>query len=237
MSNMFALDFGLVPEAHVADAWNVVTQWGLEQIGDFGAFWFQMAVASGYYANYYPTPSSDDGSDMVTALAKCDQYSWCSGLRDDNLTMTRESWHDGTYSHGWGTSALVGVSWGIAGIHVTEPGWAAFIVKPKLGPLQTITIRTPTIRGYINVTATPLALDVAVPCNARATLCAPRSASDGGALTAATHALLLNGEEVDAPLESGGHLCLPAEVGCGAAGAEWRLRAVPHRRAGGVRGA
>jgi hypothetical protein len=57
----------------------------------------------------------------------------CSGLRDDNLTMTRESWHDGTYSHGWGSSAIVGVSWGLMGVHELTAGWATFLVKPKLG--------------------------------------------------------------------------------------------------------
>ena len=60
-----------------------------------GAFWYQMALASGYYAPFYDTP--DDGTALYTALTKCDHYSWCSGIRDDNLTMTRESWHDGTY--------------------------------------------------------------------------------------------------------------------------------------------
>lgn len=62
-----------------------------------------------------PTLQPDDGSAIVHALAKCDHYSWCAGLLADNLTMTRESWHDGTYSHGWGSSAVVGVSWGVLG--------------------------------------------------------------------------------------------------------------------------
>ena len=47
--------------------------------------------------------------------------------------MTRESWHDGTYSHGWGSSAIVGVSWGLMGVHELTAGWATFLVKPKLG--------------------------------------------------------------------------------------------------------
>ena len=29
--------------------------------------------------------------------------------------MTRESWHDGTYSHEWGASPLAGVAWGLLG--------------------------------------------------------------------------------------------------------------------------
>merc|ERR1719272_2107695 len=94
----------------------------MEQIGDYGAFWYQLALGGGYYAAPYETP--DDGSAIYHALTKCDEDSWCSGLLEDNLTMTRESWHDGTYSHEWGTSAISGVVWGLMGIHQTAPGFA-----------------------------------------------------------------------------------------------------------------
>ena len=224
MSNMFSLCFGLVPAANIDSVWSTVTSWGLEQMGDYGAFWYQMAVASSYYGGYYDTP--DDGSAMVVALTKCDVYSWCSGLRDDNLTMTRESWHDGTYSHGWGSSAIVGVSWGIAGVHQTAPAFATFLVKPKLGSLTYANLTMPTIRGFITVSATPGAVNVSVPCNSRATLCVPRSAADAGLFTPRTHALLLDGDEAPA-VASGRHLCLAAAVGCGAAGAPRALVAVP----------
>merc|ERR1712080_310389 len=138
MSNMFSLCFGMVPKQNVASVWGTVKDWGLEKIGDYGAFWYQASISSSYHAPFYDTP--DDGSAIYTALTKCDEYSWCSGLRDDNLTMTRESWHAGTYSHGWGSSAVVGVVWGLMGVHQTEPGFAAFTVKPKLGGLTHATI-------------------------------------------------------------------------------------------------
>ena len=118
------LCFGMVPEAHMEDAWKVVADWGIEQMGDYGAFWYQMALASGYYAPHDNTP--DDGSAIYTALTKCDADSWCSELAQDNETMTRESWHAGTYSHEWGTSAIVGVVWGLMGVHQTSPGFRTF---------------------------------------------------------------------------------------------------------------
>jgi hypothetical protein len=91
MTAIFSLCFGMVPEANVASVWKTVADWGLEEIGDYGAFWYLMAVSGGgYYSQQYDTP--DDGTAMLTALTKCDRYSWCAGLRDDNLTMTRESW-------------------------------------------------------------------------------------------------------------------------------------------------
>lgn len=61
--------------------------------------------------------------------------------------MTRESWHSGTYSHEWGTSAIVGVVWGIMGVHQTSPAWGSWTMKPKLGGLTTATITVPTITG------------------------------------------------------------------------------------------
>ena len=82
MSHMFTLCFGMVPEANVASNWKSVTDWGLEQIGDYGAFWYMMAVAGGYYADatgHGNAPYAlDDGTAIYTALTKCDEDSWCA---------------------------------------------------------------------------------------------------------------------------------------------------------------
>jgi hypothetical protein len=61
-------------------------------------FRFQHALASGYYSGNAPYDAPDDGTAILTALTKCDEYSWCSGLLKDNLTMTREAWHAGASS-------------------------------------------------------------------------------------------------------------------------------------------
>jgi len=222
MSNMFTLCFGMVPEANVERAWNVVADWGLEKIGDYGSFWYFHALAGGYYAPGYETPG--DGSAVLTALTKCDRYSWCSGLRDDNLTMTRESWHQGTYSHQWGTSPIVGVVWGIMGVHVTSPGWATFTVKPKLGSLKDAAVKVPTLRGFIDVVAKPGVVEVGVPCNTAATLCLPRSAQDTTLLRVANTKLMLDDVEVKA-VEQGEHLCVAQPVSCGRDGAKRRITA------------
>jgi hypothetical protein len=142
--------------------------------------------------------------------------------------MTRESWHDGTYSHEWGTSAIVGTTIGIMGVHQTSPGFATFAVKPKLGSLAHATITVPTVRGPINVTAAPGVVDANIPCNAKATLCLPKAAADKGVLrTPQSHVLLLDGAEVTSSLTAGGHLCVMQPVGCGAAGGARQLRARP----------
>jgi hypothetical protein len=110
------------------------------------------------------------------------------------------------------------------GVHVTAPGWASFTVKPKLGGLKDAALTVPTIRGYINIKATPGAVAVGVPCNTAAVLCLPRSASDSGLYATATHRLLLDGDEV-AAVDAGGHLCCAEALGCGAGGAPRRLSA------------
>lgn len=80
------------------------------------------------------------------------------------------------------------------------------------------------VLGYINVTATPGSVDVAVPCNSRAMLCAPRAAADPEPFAPESYALLLDGKEVLGAQLQGGHLCLPEPVGCGAAGLARQLR-------------
>lgn len=80
------------------------------------------------------------------------------------------------------------------------------------------------VLGYINVTATPGAVDVAVPCNSRALLCAPRAAADPEPFSPQAYALLLDGVEAPGARLDGGHLCLAEPVGCGAAGAARQLR-------------
>ena len=146
--------------------------------------------------------------------------------------MTRESWHSGTYSHEWGTSAIVGVAWGIMGVHQTSPGWGNFTMKPKLGGLTHATIKVPTLTGYITATATPTTLEVEVPCNSAAQLCLPRSTEDTAkrALLGALEAPLSMNLQLDggavASFVEGGHVCTSEPVGCGAGGAARVLTAL-----------
>ena len=130
----------------------------------------------------------------------------------------------GTYSHQWGTSPIVGVVQGLMGLHQTAPGWATFTVKPKLGDLEHGSITVPTLRGYINVTAKPGAVEVGVPCNTMATLCLPRSAQDRVLYTPQSHQLVLDGTAVPA-VASGGHLCASDPFSCGSGGNVRRLTA------------
>jgi alpha-L-rhamnosidase len=170
---------------------------------------------------------------MLYALTKCDEDSWCSGLRDDNLTMTRESWHDGTYSHQWGTAAVAGAVWGLLGVHQTAPAFATVTITPKIGNLTSISGKVPSMRGFITVSVPKSgAVDVKIPCGVAATLCLPRSTRDpvGAGYATATHRLVLDGEEVKAVDATSGHLCAAETVSCKAMGAMRSLRAVERER-------
>jgi hypothetical protein len=210
MTNMFMLLFGLVPKEHAHSAWETVTSWGLEQMGDYGAFMYLGAIGGSYYGAQYYDPQ-DNGEAVLTALTKCDQYSWCSEFRD-NVTMTRESWHDGTFSHPWGTGAIAGTVWGVAGVHQTSPGFETFTVMPQIHNLSSIDVKVPTLRGHIQVSAKPSALSVSVPCNTLATLCLPLSSAPE-----VVDGLLLDGAEVQSR-RIGNAWCVQNAVSCGAGG-------------------
>ena len=45
MTNMFTLCFGMVPEQYIPSVWGTVANWGLEKIGDYGAFWCHLRAA------------------------------------------------------------------------------------------------------------------------------------------------------------------------------------------------
>jgi len=190
-------------------------------MGQYGAFVYLSALSGSYYAPLHAVP--DDGSAVITALAKCDHDSWCSEIMQDNATMTRESWHDGTYSHPWGSGAIVGFVWGILGVHQTSPGYASFIIRPKLGSLQYAELTVPTLRGHITIKAQPGALDVNIPCNTLATICLPRSSRDTLASNFSTR-LFLDGVGI-ASIHSAGNICTASPVSCGADGVVRKLRA------------
>ena len=130
-TNYFTMFLGLVPTAWVPNVWRELAKWGLVQIGDFGSF---------VYLNALSMYAGDDGSAMLTALTKCDAWSWCYEIKTLNASMTRESL-DGvrangqTMSHSWGTGALSGIIHGIVGVQQTAPAWRTFIVKPLLASL------------------------------------------------------------------------------------------------------
>jgi hypothetical protein len=97
-TNYFTASLGIVPEQWFSNVWEELAKWGLVQIGDFG---------SHFYMNALSMHAGDDGTAMLTALTKCDDWSWCAEIEKFNATMTRESLdstraNGQTLSHPWG---------------------------------------------------------------------------------------------------------------------------------------
>ena len=201
-------------EAAVAAAWARAAAGGLEGYGSYGGFMYLCGLAAA------GPGQGDDGTALLAALTKCDDFSWCGEMARMGATMTRESWTDptATYSHGWGTGPLLGIAAGLMGLRAVAPAWAAFLVAPRLGGMANASLRIPTLRGPIAVAANGSATVLAAPCGTRALLCLAPAPLPPGGLPAL--ALALDGEDVTARalLFPPWHACVQ-DVGCGAAGA------------------
>ena len=208
----WALLNGIVPDSAIETAWTILAEHGAEGFGDYGVFVYLSAL------NMH---AGDDGTAMVDALAKCDAMSWCAMIEKSNATMTRETWNSGTYSHAWGSGAITGAAGGILGVVQTEPAFASFTVKPRIGSMAFASGRVPTLMGYVEVAANRTHTEVAVPCNTAAKVCVLHREPSAEAAEART--VLLDGVAVLPHGKHGVevdrlHVCV-AGVGCGAAGA------------------
>ena len=77
-TNYFTAYHGLVPEVWAANVWKELADFGLVSIGDYGSF---------MYLNALSMHVGDDGTAMLTALTKCDAWSWCREITEFNATM------------------------------------------------------------------------------------------------------------------------------------------------------
>ena len=135
----------------------------------------------------------------------------------------------GTYSHGWGTGAIVGVAGGLMGITQTAPAFANFTVAPRIATIDKAVVRVPTLRGAISVEANKTHTIVGVPCGASARVCVPHHLNPSDGNSVAAKVLVLDGEEIERGRAvvhpAGRHLCVDG-VGCGANGANRTLTLV-----------
>ncbi len=208
------LFLGLVPMEARATVWESIAAHGLENIGAYGAFLFLNALSR------YPE-LGDNGTAIHRALTKCDETSWCAEWELYNATITMEAFPvdvvgGSSFSHLWGASAIGGIVHGLLGIHQTSPGYQTFEVKPRLGDLSHATVKIPTLYGFINVTASPNQLAVALPCNSIAKACVLSPAASATTRDRIQLRLTVDSEEVE-PVYEGMHVCA-LSLGCGAGG-------------------
>lgn len=81
MTNMFFLTFNQIDasdQAAIDAAWKTTTDWGIENIGDYGAFWYMSAVAGSYYTGTVSTYLRPYVLSLLTFLTYSSRHSFPS---------------------------------------------------------------------------------------------------------------------------------------------------------------
>ncbi|MEP6750668.1 MAG: alpha-L-rhamnosidase C-terminal domain-containing protein [Bacteroidota bacterium] len=142
-ANMFALAFGLVPPDEVEKVCTFIKSRGMA-CSVYGAQFLLDAL--------YDAGQQDYALDLLTRTA---QRSWYNMIRIGS-TITMEAW-DKLYkpnldlNHAWGAAPANLIVRKLMGVFPLTPGWETFQIKPQLGKLASVYLKTSTIKGTITV--------------------------------------------------------------------------------------
>lgn len=142
-ANMFALAFGLVPEKDLRNVVNFIKSRKMA-CSVYGAQFLMDAL--------YEAGESQYALDLLASTA---QRSWYNMIRAGS-TITLEAW-DKVYkpnldwNHAWGAVPANIIVRKLMGIEPVTPGFETFQIKPQLGGLTQVRLKTPTIKGTISV--------------------------------------------------------------------------------------
>jgi hypothetical protein len=170
-ANMFALAFGLVPDAYRPTVINYIKSKGM---------------ACGVYASYYLLEALFDAGEAQYALdllvSRSDR-SWYNMLHV-GATMTTEAWDNkykknNGWSHAWSSSPAHIIPCKLMGIEPLEPGFGKIRIKPQPATLRKASVQMPTIRGDVcvsfdNQPDVRFAMEVEIPANTIAEVWLPK---------------------------------------------------------------
>ena len=168
-ANMFALAFGLVPEAHVAQVLRFIHSRGMV-CSVYGA---QFLLSALYEAN--------DQLYALQLLRSQGKRSWFNML-NEGATMTMEAWGQDykpnqDWNHAWGTAPANYLVRNFMGIQPLTAGFADLRIKPEPGDVRSASIRYQTIRGPVEVGFENrddyFKLSVCLPSNTTSSICLP----------------------------------------------------------------
>jgi len=188
-SNMFALSFGLVPEAHIKSVTDFVKSRGMS-CSVYGSQHLLDAVYAGENAEY--------GLELLTADH---DRGWAHAIYDVGTTITLEAW-DNKYkpnqdwNHAWGAAPANIIPMRLMGIQPLLPGFEKLRIKPQPASLKWAKIKHPTIKGDVQVSfknepGKHFSLKVNLPANTEAEVWIPFSGEE-------KYVLKRNGEKVKA---------------------------------------
>ncbi|MFV0417169.1 MAG: alpha-L-rhamnosidase C-terminal domain-containing protein [Dysgonomonas sp.] len=142
-TNMFALDFGLVPEKHISSV--------LEHIRS-------RKMACSVYGSQFLMESLYDGSDAdyaLSLLTSTDIRSWYNMIRVGS-TISLESW-DNKYkpnqdwNHAWGAAPANIIPRRLLGVEPVSAGFECVRIRPQISHLKSVESKIPTIRGDVEL--------------------------------------------------------------------------------------
>jgi alpha-L-rhamnosidase len=173
LANAMALEYGLIPAAHIKAVADYVVSLG-NQVGVPTT----EDLAYGLHAG-----GRDDA--LVTTLTDPSRPGYAMTLAE-GATFTWEAWDARTTgdseSHGWGAAIILPLLEDILGVRIAEPGAAQLDVRP---PKLTMSAQgvVSTQRGPVTISWTRAAggrfsLDVTIPANVTATVHVPASSVD-----------------------------------------------------------
>ncbi|TYR37580.1 Bacterial alpha-L-rhamnosidase [Sphingobacterium phlebotomi] len=174
-SNMFALAFGLVPEASKKEVVAYIHSRGMA-CSVYGSQFLMDAL--------YEAGAGDYAFQLLTAET---ERSWYNMIRVGS-TISLEAWDDKykpnqDWNHAWGAVPANIIPRKLMGIEPLEPGWDTFRIQPQLADLEYAKIRFPTIKGYIDAaykqSANRLEAQLSIPANTVAEIYLPLKNSRG----------------------------------------------------------
>lgn len=200
-ANMFALAFGLIPKKDM----NKVVQFIKSRKMACSVYGSQFLMDALYEAG-----EADYGLELLSSTA---HRSWYNMIRVGS-TISLEAW-DKVYkpnldwNHAWGSVPANIIVRKLMGVEPLIPGFETIQIKPQLGNLTFVNLKTPTIKGAVSVSYTQgnssNTMEVVVPGGANAHIYVPADAKRTN--------LTINGQRSNLKAQDGYYLLANAKAG------------------------
>ena len=143
-ANMFALAFGLVPQASMEAVLEHIRSKGMACSVYGSQFLLEALYAAG----------EDDYA--LALLTSTGERSWAHMVYDVGTTITLEAWDNRfkpnqDWNHAWGAAPANIIPRNLMGVQPLEPGFSEILIAPQPGSLEWAELTTPTIRGPVSV--------------------------------------------------------------------------------------
>lgn len=100
--------------------------------------------------------AAGNGQAALDLLTSTGTRSWAHLIYDLNATVASEAWDPAlkpnmTFSHAWGSAPGNVIVRDLCGIRPVEAGYSKVQIMPQIGSLQTVSVKVPSIKGYLTM--------------------------------------------------------------------------------------